>query len=408
MPARRQWFAWHSLFGLQCSILLSFVLVTGTLATVSLEIDWLATPQMRHHGEVVRDYDWGGMLDSARAAYPQAEILSLDAPAAPWVNAEVIARSEDNPRFRIFVDPATAKVRGIGRWNNWRRFFRQIHRHLNLPVAWGVSIVGLLSLPLLVSLVSSFYIYRRWWAGFFRLPPRGAHGKSTAVKVQRVEWGYWHRLLGVWSLWFLLLMGVTGIWYLAEQWGLRASYPPLPAASETFVATPGGAELNDLLAQVEQEWPEFRTKQIVFELSEPGMTKIQGQYQAWLVRPRANAVVFDNASGEAVQQRVGTQLNVHHRISEAADPLHFGTFGGFWTRLIWFLFGAALSALAVSGVYLFGLRAISAARASRDTQPRTSWTQGWLAMQRGSRWSQVLVVTVGMGLAGYYFLIYVP
>jgi uncharacterized iron-regulated membrane protein len=61
----------------------------------------------------------------------------------------------------------------------------------------------------------------------------------------------------------------------------------------------------------------------------------------------------------------GQELSVHQRIAEMADPLHFGTFGGLVTQTLWFLFGAALTLLSLSGVYLFGLRTAESLRPRR-------------------------------------------
>jgi uncharacterized iron-regulated membrane protein len=47
-----------------------------------------------------------------------------------------------------------------------------------------------------------------------------------------------------------------------------------------------------------------------------------------------------------------------------ADPLHFGSFGDWPVRLLWFLFGAAMTALSFTGVYLYGLRVSDAARSA--------------------------------------------
>jgi len=49
-------------------------------------------------------------------------------------------------------------------------------------------------------------------------------------------------------------------------------------------------------------------------------------------------------------------LSPMQRISEMADPLHFGTFGGFWTKILYFVFGVILSGLSLSGVYVFSAR----------------------------------------------------
>ncbi|MET0366194.1 MAG: PepSY-associated TM helix domain-containing protein, partial [Sphingobium sp.] len=67
----------------------------------------------------------------------------------------------------------------------------------------------------------------------------------------------------------------------------------------------------------------------------------------------------------------GRDLDVHQRISEMADPLHFGTFGGIWTKLLWFLFGAALTAMAVTGTMIYALRLTRASRSEDGV--RIAW-----------------------------------
>ena len=47
---------------------------------------------------------------------------------------------------------------------------------------------------------------------------------------------------------------------------------------------------------------------------------------------------------------------MHTRISEAADPLHFGYFGGITTKILWFLLGLSMSAMAFTGVIIYSKR----------------------------------------------------
>ena len=84
--------------------------------------------------------------------------------------------------------------------------------------------------------------------------------------------------------------------------------------------------------------------------------EIDGQNVAFLVRDRANKQVFDSVSGEYIGGRQGEELTWHFRISEAADPLHFGTFSSWVFRYVWFVFGLALTLLSVTGVYMYLLR----------------------------------------------------
>ena len=94
---------------------------------------------------------------------------------------------------------------GVGFWT-----VKDSSPHALLPVKYGVPLVAALSLPLLITLTSSLFIYKRWWRGFFSWP-RGDRPRRL--------WGDLHRLLGVWSLWFIALIAATGGWYLVESLG---------------------------------------------------------------------------------------------------------------------------------------------------------------------------------------------
>jgi len=73
-----------------------------------------------------------------------------------------------------------------------------------------------------------------------------------------------------------------------------------------------------------------------------------------------------------------------------AAPLHFGTFGGVWSKLIWFAFGSFLTALAVSGVAIYALRL------SREKRAAVVWTTAWRGM---GVWRWPALAGIGAALA---------
>ncbi len=64
---RRLWFDLHSWIGLKLSLFMTFVCLTGTLATVSQEIDWLVFPEARVTPTAQRA-SWGEMTAAVQRA----------------------------------------------------------------------------------------------------------------------------------------------------------------------------------------------------------------------------------------------------------------------------------------------------------------------------------------------------
>ena len=365
---RSRWFAWHSWVGLQLSVLMAFVLFTGTLATLSPELDWLATPAKRATSAAAGDpLPWGTMLADFQRRFPAARATRIDAAREVWMAPELVAIDDAGKRFRVFFDPASGRVQGTGPWLNWQRFLREVHRHLLLPLEIGLTLVGLLSIPLLVTFWSSLYVYKRWWRGFLRLPRLPtARGDAQSTKKRRRYWGDLHRLTGVWSLWFVLLMAVTGAWYLVEHLGLGARLPALEAQPASLEEAPrllerDPAALDDMIRRAGAEFPALRVRTVLLEFPDDAVI-LQGQATAMLVRDRANHVAFDAVSGRLLDIREAETLDWHNRISEAADPLHFGDFAGTPTRYLWAIFGLLMTILSLSGVYLYGLRTAATLR----------------------------------------------
>ncbi|MHA6720407.1 PepSY-associated TM helix domain-containing protein [Sphingomonas sp. RS6] len=341
---RSLWWRVHSWAGLKLGIFMTFVLATGTLAVFAHEIDWLVTPAMRAVPQEGPRASWGTIAAAAARAEPGGRLETIYAPIDPWFTAEALVETDGGIRRRVYVDPWSGAVTGTHSWANVHRFLRQVHRHLMLPTRIGIPIVASLALLLLASLVTGIVTYKKWWRGFFRRPRSG--------DLRRLS-GDLHRLAALWSLWFVALIASTGLWYLVETLGGHAAVPRLPKTPVSAPA-PTGPALDRLVAVAQTARRSLEIREIRF--TERNGVVLLGQDQAWLVRDRANLVAIDPADGRVLASLDGRTLNAHQRISEMADPLHFGTFGGLVTKLIWFLFGLALTGISITGVVIYAKR----------------------------------------------------
>lgn len=278
---------------------------------------------------------------------------------------------------------------------NVARILRHMHRHLFMPVKIGVPIVTSLAFLLLVSLVTAFVVYKKWWRGFFRLP------RLTSA---RTFLGDIHRLMGLWSAWFIALIAVTSVWYLLENVAIPAPAPPTATIDAPAMTMPQAiGELDASAAAAHAAWPGLRQTGVSFPVAGRSGFVFSGQDTALLVRPRANTVAVDPATAEVRLVSRGDDLSLHHRIAEAADPLHFGDFGGFGVRIIWFVFGLTMSGLSVTGVAVYALRL---SRASPAAKPGTPHAPGaariWWRGMGLWRWLALALVLAAFALAPFW------
>ena len=117
-----------------------------------------------------------------------------------------------------------------------------------------------------------------------------------------------------------------------------------------------GADLDVAVEKAVEELPGLQVRRILFPFFSEDPLIIQGDLTATLVRPRANGVYIDPLNLKTLGSYRGEDLNFHTRISEAADPLHFGNFGGITSKIIWFIFGFFMTSMALTGAVIYTKR----------------------------------------------------
>lgn len=350
----------HSLFGLKLSLFLGFVCLTGTIATVSHEIEWLIDAEVRA-SPVTGEEDWGAMWGAVRSAYPDAHIQGIytyDRNNEPYFVRNASVQLSSGERIDVHVDPGTATVTGETRGLTFHAFMRALHYYLFAPGSIPFYVVASMGLVLLVSLVTGLLTYKKFWRGFWRRP-RWERGVRTWM-------GDLHRLAGLWSLWFVAIIGVTCVWYIVEHAGLDLeSAAPEVSMQTGLPAPPDGARIARWTEAARARMPGLAITGITLPYAPGEPVVVQGQWQAWLVRERTNAVFIDPSTDTIAGVRAAHEMGAGERLVHTADPLHFGNFGGLATKLVWVLFGLVLTGMAASGAIIFSRRTADAARRLR-------------------------------------------
>lgn len=364
----RFWFDWHSLVGVWSGLLLFLICWSGSFATLSREIDWLVNPMLRAEQPAVAilTSEYGQV---AQQHFPNWQLQNAAQPLTSGFSAEVWMTTENEQTRRVYIDPNTLTVLGSTSYLNVQRFFRSLHMGLFHWHGVGAYLVLLFTLPLLWMTLSACWLYRGWWRKAFTLNLRGNRRQNTASL---------HKLTGVWSLLFAILIGLTCLWYLAEALrydigdGIISRLGTDAQTSQMVLQLPlhtveNSSELSISPQNAEQQvLAQFPQLDIVNFRSEPGMYYFDGQTTHWWLRDRANKVYINAFDGNIIASQFQADLSLYWTLSDMADPLHFGNFAGLPSKLLWVLFGLGLSFLCLSGSYMFVRRRAE----SRKMDPR--------------------------------------
>ncbi len=371
---------WHSLVGMFFSIILLYLFVSGTASVFSPEIDWIVNPAHRAVPTEQGKLSLGSSYEAARAARPGWDVTSVQRmPGARFADQILILNPEDGARGLVLVDPYRAAVNDVGRASSVRMLLREFHRGLSSRSRYVQIAVALMALPLAAILVTSLLLYRRFYRGLFLLPRRGARRRAFLSDL--------HRLVGAWSVLFLVPVVVTSAWFLAELLGLGPAFyadnrlPETPATALPVAFS--GAELDRAVAMAGGIFPGLAVTTVELPAM-PGMPLVvRGDLDGWLARPNANSVYLDPAGLGIVAAHRAEELGAGLRIFEAMRVMHYGTFAGLPSRLLWLLFGIGLSALAALGAMIHAERLVFMSHRSETIPPRSRLGHYWAGMGWG-------------------------
>ncbi|MFS4467341.1 PepSY-associated TM helix domain-containing protein [Maribacter sp. 2210JD10-5] len=347
---KKSFFKIHSWIGIRLSILFFIVCFSGTLATLSNEMDWLFNSEIRAVPQeelAPRNL----IMENLKKTYPQAEVTFWDHSGEKYM-CDILQVKNNGKRSYVFANPYTGEIQGKTQMTV-QRYFRNLHYFLFIPFQIGHFTVLIFGFLLLISLITALVFYKKWWRKLFELKT----GKGTLVFFRSL-----HRLVGVWSVPFTLLFSITGIWYFLERTntaGLgRIANPRAPKieALENLDSTENlDAKTLDYDKAIEiakTQIPNLELGFIVPSRGSSGTIYITGTSEVPLVRPRANRVYLHPETYEVVSVQKATEIGAIMYLNDIADPLHFGYWGGLVTKIIWFILGLGISSLVGTGIWI--------------------------------------------------------
>ncbi|NJP10790.1 MAG: PepSY domain-containing protein [Leptolyngbyaceae cyanobacterium RU_5_1] len=349
----------HRWLGLISGVLLCIAGLTGSVLVFWHEIDHAVVAQRFGHviptGEPM---PIAAIANTVKTAYaPKGLTLSsislpeqINHPGLVWLHAPA------DHHWQVFVNPYTGLVMGDREWeSSWVGIIYELHYKL-LAGEIGLLIMGIVALLTLVLSITGIVLWPGWRkliAGF-KIKSKNAHIKRTNFDI--------HKVAGIITAIFLAFIGFTGFaWNVPQAKVTEAIYAatltskpadpvskplpgkqPLPIAE--LIQRADGAVLNATTTYV--SFPE-----------KPEEPFRMGKRQAQETDKWGNTRVYlDQFTGEVIQLSDGLKPSRAEAIINQFGAVHFGTFGGVPTKILYVFVGLAPTVLMVTGVVMWWYR----------------------------------------------------
>jgi len=361
----------HLWLGLLLGLPFAVLALTGSALVFYIELDRALNPEIAVAAPGPApgwtSPVWDRALETARSTWPEAAgQWSFEATGQPGaIPARYYApggHHHHSDPLMLWFSPDGMQLLREARWGDYlMTFLYDVHRNL-LAGETGNAVVGWLGFAMLVLLLSGVAV---WW-------PRGSWRKALALKrgappIRTLR--DWHKLVGLGSAIFLLLLSATGAllglppqkeWLLAR---LVAPVEPVPAPNSTR-SSGRQVPVAMVLGAAQRALPGARLAWIDVPGPGDGTFRIRAQVPGDPTYRFPYSYVFvDQYSGEVLavhDARAGTAGNT---ASNWIRPLHDASVGGLGTRILGVVIGLMPLALFITGLLRWRLRRRAAASA---------------------------------------------
>lgn len=341
--------ALHRVLGLVCGALILLASITGALLVVHHELE--AVVERGRQVVAVSAAEPLPVLAQVRAAAPLAPAgyrAFRYLPASdPGRTAKVIFVAPDGrTRWSALVDPADARVvwhgADQGLFTPW---LLALHMHLHLG-GWGYVVTGLAGAGLFLLGLTGLYLYRGRLGSVWRLPFRRRGGKRRAFSDL-------HGWLGTASIYFSLMLGLTGLIYCVTIAPGQIAAPKPLAAPFDLAAH---AAVEPMLAFARARFPEGNVQRVAFPAHAHAPVTLLVLERGAPVWRKFSRIEFDPANGALRAVRDARDATAREKFAALLAPLHMGFYGSELVKWLYVLGGFAPAILAFTGTAIWYLR----------------------------------------------------
>lgn len=352
----RLWYLTHKWTSLLCTIFLLMLCLTGLPLIFHEEIE--------HFSGVVEaplmaadtpDANLDAIVAAAKQARPNdvIQFMFWDAEEHPHITQVSMSERMDTPpdEFKtVLLDSRTANILDVPPPDKGFMYIMlKLHTDMfaGLP---GTLFLGLMGLLFVAAVVSGIVLYQP----FMRKLDFGTVRKE---KSQRLKWLDVHNLIGIVTIVWVLVVGITGsintlsqiiiaIWQQDQMAEMLQPYKNLPPPTST-------GSLEKAMQTARQAVPDMHPSFVAFPgsmFSSPHHYTIFMKGNTPLTSRLLKPALIDTTTSELTDTR---DMPWYVKTLLLSQPLHFGDYGGLPLKMLWTLFDMFAIVVLGSGLYLW-------------------------------------------------------
>jgi uncharacterized iron-regulated membrane protein len=355
----RNWsFYLHRYLGLAVGIIAIIIGLTGSILVFYQEIDeFMLTQQVGQINPTGDRLSMEIILDKVQTTYQDRLDLKFDGilPREKPDIVQVNFTDKQDISTEVNVNPYTGEIINTKVWNTsfFGRVF-ELHYAL-LAKDVGIVIAGIAALFMFILSVTGLVL----WPGWRKLAS-GFKIKWNA-RAKRLNFDI-HKVAGIISVVFLAAIAFTGFcWNFSTQADpviYAATLTPKPVEPASKVI-PGKANvsLDEILQRAEKALPGGKITHIGLPTEPEGVfhigKKMPGETYKW----GHSSVDLDRYTGNVIKTVDATKrLPLGDRVLNSFTPIHYGTFGGIPTRILYVFVGLSPTILFITGLVMYRYR----------------------------------------------------
>jgi uncharacterized iron-regulated membrane protein len=347
----------HRYIGIVVGLILIVVGLTGSLLVFNTEIEqFMVTQKFGAVAPQEQRIPAEKILETAKAAIanrPELKVTGMVPPkeaTSPW---QARAFGEPDSFAQVFVNPYTGQVMGVldGKANIMQTILK-LHYEL-LAGDTGMKIAGIAGLLMFVLGVTGLILWPGWRNLFSGLRIKWkAHPQRFNFDI--------HKVAGVVAATFLVFTGFTGFaWNFSE-----VAYPAIYAATfsteskepvSKVISGKNTIGLGEILQKADIALPGTTATWISIPNKPEEVFAIYRKFPQD-IDDFSNSVYLDRYSGEVLKIANAQNSSLGDRVLNSFSTLHYGTFWGLPTRILYIFVGLAPLILLITGLNMYRLR----------------------------------------------------